>query len=359
MSEAVSLAVAGAGLIGRRHVAAIAASLGAAELHSIVDPSPAARDYAGGLGAAWSADLAAVLGDNRADGVILATPNALHVSQGLDCVAAGMPVLVEKPVAVDVASAEELVTAGEAADVPILVGHHRRHNPLIAAAKAQIDAGVLGEIVAVQSSCWLMKPDDYFDTPWRREAGGGPVLVNLIHDIDLLRHLCGEIVSVQAQQTNAIRGHAVEETAVALLRFDNGALGTITLSDTIVAPWSWELTAAENPHYPATGQNCYQIGGTLASLELPSLKIWRNPGARSWREPISASPVTGTVANRHPADPLVRQIRHFAEVVRGNAQPLVSGREGLKTLAVIEAIKQSARSGRSVVPGSETGSKGS
>lgn len=355
MSEAISLAVAGAGLVGRRHIKAIAASLGAAELHSIVDPSPTARDYARDLGIAWSADLTAVLGDNRADGVILATPNDLHVSQGLDCVAAGMPVLVEKPVAVDVASAEKLVVAGESAAVPILVGHHRRHNPLIAAAKAQLDAGALGEIVAVQGSCWLMKPDDYFDTPWRREPGGGPVLVNLIHDIDLLRHLCGEIVSVQALEANGIRGHAVEETAVALLRFASGALGTITLSDTIVAPWSWELTAEENPQYPATGQACYQIGGTQASLELPSLQIWRNPGARSWREPIAATPIaleTPRVRSGEPvaADPLVRQIRHFAEVIRGDARPLVSGREGLKTLAVIEAIKQSARSGKAVAP---------
>ncbi len=366
MSEAVSLAVAGAGLVGRRHVEAIAASLGVAELHSIVDPSPAAQDYARDLGIAWSADLSSVLGDNRtgnkADGVILATPNALHVSQGLDCVAAGVPVLVEKPVAVDVASAGELVVAGEAAAVPILVGHHRRHNPLIAAAKAQIDAGALGEIVAVQGTCWLMKPDDYFDTPWRREPGAGPVLVNLIHDIDLLRHLCGEIVSVHALETSTIRGHAVEETAVALLRFAGGALGTITLSDTIVAPWSWELTAEENPHYPATGQACYQIGGTLASLELPSLKIWRNPGVRSWREPITATPIareTSKALSGDPiaADPLVRQIVHFAAVIRGEAQPLVSGREGLKTLAVIEAIKQSARSGETVVPDSVSGPK--
>ena len=77
--------------------------------------------------------------------------------------------------------------------------------------------------------------------------GAGPVLVNLIHDIDLLRFLCGPITSVRALMSNAVRRNPVEETAGILLGFASGAIGTVTVSDAVPAPWSWELTAGENP----------------------------------------------------------------------------------------------------------------
>jgi predicted dehydrogenase len=331
--------VAGAGLIGRRHLDAIAAAPGV-EVHSVIDPSQSAHEHADRIGAPWYPSLAAALEAGKPDGVILATPNKLHVENGLECVAARVPALVEKPLASDLAGGRELVLAGERAGVPLLVGHHRRHNPLIAAAKSRIDDGLLGTLVAVHGMFWLMKPDSYFETDWRRQPGGGPVFLNLIHDIDLLRHLIGEIVSVQALTSNAVRGNAVEETAALVLRFDNGVLGTFNLSDTIVAPWSWELTASENPAYPSTGQSCYFIGGTHGSIELPGARVWTNPGERSWWEPISAT--------RYPVstgDPLVCQIRQFARVIRGDEPPLVPAAEGLKTLQVIDAVQRSAQSG--------------
>ncbi|HSA79822.1 MAG TPA: Gfo/Idh/MocA family oxidoreductase, partial [Geminicoccaceae bacterium] len=142
MTEAVRIAVAGAGLIGKRHVEAIAAAKGAA-LACIVDPAEAARTYAEGLGAIWYPTLAAMFEAKAADGVILATPNQMHVENGIECVAAGVPALVEKPVAIDVAGAEKLVAAGEAAGLPLLVGHHRRHNQLVQRAQEVIRGGAL------------------------------------------------------------------------------------------------------------------------------------------------------------------------------------------------------------------------
>ena len=342
MTDAVSIALVGAGLVGKRHAEAIAASPDAV-LHSVTDLAAPAHDFTASVGVPWYPSLTALFDAGRPDGVILATPNQLHVEQGLACVAAGVPALVEKPLAADVVAARELVAAGEAAGVALLVGHHRRHNPLVAAAKAQIDSGVLGTVVAVHGMFWLMKPDDYFDAEWRRAQGAGPVFVNLIHDVDLLRHLVGEVVSVQAVESNAIRGNAVEETSAVLLQFANGALGTINVSDTVVAPWSWELTAGENPAYPFTGQSCYFIGGTQGSMELPNLKVWTHSTERSWWEPISA-----THFPLPSGDPLVRQVTQFARVIRGEQAPLAPASEGLKTLEVIDAVKASAATGKPI-----------
>ena len=338
----VRLAVQGAGLIGRRHVEYIQAS-DQASLCAIVDPAPTAEAYAAGFGCPWFPDFASMLAAQRPDGVIVATPNQMHVENGLACIKAGIPVLVEKPIADDVASANALVEAAERVGVPLLVGHHRRHNPLIAAARAAIDAGRLGRIVAVHGICWFAKPEGYFAPAWRRAKGAGPVLVNLIHDIDLLRALCGEVESVQAMESNALRGHAVEETAVILLRFASGALGTVTVSDIVAAPWSWEFTSDENPDYTKTAESCYQIGGTLGSMSLPGLDVWTHGASPNWWTPI----VKTTLETRHQA-PLANQIRNFCGVIRGTAEPVVSGREGLATLKVIAAIKQAAETGQIV-----------
>ena len=225
----------------------------------------------------------------------------------------------------------------------LLVGHHRRHNPMIQKAKQIIDSGRLGRIVTVHAFFWLKKPDDYFGVDWRREKGAGPVLMNLIHDMDLLRYLAGEVESVQAMDSNAIRGNVIEETSVILLKFMSGALGTVNVSDTVVAPWSWEQTTGENPVYPQADQSCYMIGGTHGSLTVPKLEVWSNKGERSWWEPLYNERI---YAARQ--DPLRLQIQHFCRVIGGTEQPLVSGREGLQTLKVIEAVKRAARDGGTI-----------
>ncbi len=336
------IGIVGAGLIGQRHIALVEESA-RATVAFIADPSDAAEDTARQRDMPHYSDLAAAMGSTEADGVIIATPNHLHVENGRQCVEAGLSMLIEKPIADRSETARELIKTAQAANVPILIGHHRRHNPLIADAKRRIDKKSLGEIVAVHANFWLYKPDDYFSAEWRTKHGAGPVFINLIHDIDLLQHLVGEVRSVMAMESNEVRGFEVEDTAALILRFRNGAIGTVTVSDTIVAPWSWELTAAENPAYPVTGQTCYQIGGTKGSLEVPTGRIWSQSGERSWWHPIGSE--TNTI---EAADPLVVQLDHFCDVIEGNAEPFVSGEDGVRSLQVIEAIKQSAKTGTAV-----------
>lgn len=342
MTHPVRLAIAGFGLVGRRHADAIEQSRGAV-LVGVIEPSAEGRAQAQKRGVDGWADLEAFLAQGGADGVILATPNALHVDQAMACVARGLPVLVEKPIATRAEDAKTLVDAAAQADVPLLVGHHRRHNPLIQRAKQLIDDGEIGEIRAVQATCWFYKPDSYFEAAdWRRKQGAGPVSVNLVHDVDLIRYLCGEVLSVHAMSHPSARGHETEDVAGAVFRLENGGIGVLSVSDGVVSPWSWELTAREHPIYPPTPENCYQIGGSHGALSIPDLRVWRHAdGGRDWWSPISAMSVM-----RDATDPLVNQIENFAAVIRGEAAPVVSGETGWRTLRVIEAIQRSAETGQ-------------
>ena len=131
------------------------------------------------------------------------------------------------------------------------------------------------------------------------------------------------------------------------LRFKNGAIGTLSISDTILAPWSWEHTSGENPIYPNQKESCYWIGGTHGSLELPKLKSWQSLNERRWWKPIYSNQ-SPTYKNIN--QPLSAQLENFISVVQGKAEPVCSGEDGLKTLLVIEAIKSSARIEKAVKP---------
>ena len=341
----VRIAVAGAGLIGQRHIEEIDASA-VAELASIVDPFPAAAEIARKYSVPVYGSLAELFEKDKPDGVVLGTPNQLHVDGGLECVAAGVPVIVEKPIGDSVLSATRLVEASEAAGVPVLTGHHRNYSPIMAKATEIVRSGALGAVVAVVGTALFYKPDDYFEVGggWRRQPGGGPILLNLIHEVNNLLSLVGDIVRVQATTSNATRGFAVEDTSAMIFTFANGALGTFVLSDTAASPRSWEQTSQENTSYDShPDEDCYHIAGTRGSLSVPTMRLKVYEGAASWWEPLTSS-----VVGVERTDPLANQVNHFAAVIRGEVQPICTGRDGLKTLLVVDAVVQSARSGRPV-----------
>ena len=348
MTTKVRIAVAGAGLIGKRHVEMILGNP-VCSLAALVDPTPVAADYARSLGVPLVGSLTELLAKNRPDGVVLATPNQMHVDQALECIAAKVPVLVEKPVAHTLEAGIRLCQAAEAANVPVLVGHNRRHSSIMAKAVEIIASGALGRIVAVNGTLLFYKAENegYFDGAysWRREPGGGPILLNMIHEVDNLRSLCSEIVAVQAFTSNATRKHPVEDTAAIALRFASGALGTFILSDTAASDRSWEHTSGEDPRYVKAHtdeDDCYIVAGTFGSLAIPTMRLQRYPSAadQSWHKALDKSVIPLEVV-----DPLERQMEHFADVIRGTAKPLVSARDGLQNLRVVDAILEAAKSG--------------
>jgi predicted dehydrogenase len=330
------LAIAGFGAFGQQH-AATARANPECTLVAIADPAPDAPARAAAIGVAAYADPVAMLDAVAPEALIVATPNAEHVPVALAAVERGIAVFVEKPIAESLDRARVLVEASAARDVPVLVGHHRRYNPVIAAARAAAASGALGRIVAVHAFFVIRKPDEYFDVRWRREPGGGPLLINAIHDIDNLRYIVGEIDEVEAMTASTARQLAVEDTAAALLRFAGGALGTLVVSDASPAPWSWELTSGEAARYPQRPGDCYFIAGTAGSLALPSSTAWHYAGVPSWTEPLAS-----TRRDVTPADPQVRQLAHFLRVARRIERPRIDAADAFRTLAVTAAIAESA-----------------
>ncbi|MGH7103756.1 MAG: Gfo/Idh/MocA family protein [Acetobacteraceae bacterium] len=336
------VAVIGAGAIGRTH-ANLMRGGEICRLSAIADPTRAGREFARSLGVRCFADHLALIAAGPPQAAIIATPNDTHVPLARDFIRHGIPVLVEKPIASDLAEAEALCEQAERAQVALMVGHHRRHNPIIRAAREAIASGRIGRLTMGAVLATFLKPRSYFDLRWHREPGGGPVLINLIHEIDLIRFIGGEIVSVQAATSNARRHFPVEDSAAVILSLEAGALITVSLSDTVASPWSWDLSAGENPAWPklphavATHFFC----GTEGALSLPGLELWEYGDQPGWMAPIACRPLA--VA---PANPYLEQLKHLVRVIDGKEAPLSSGADATRTLAATLAVHQAARTQR-------------
>jgi predicted dehydrogenase len=338
----VRIAVLGAGLIGTEHVKFIQ-TLGSTELVAISDLSLAGGELAQKAGVPFFSDFNQLLEDVRPEAAIVALPNPLHVPAALSCVRLGIPALVEKPLADTLPAALQLVDASEAAGVPVLVGHQRRHSPDIAAARNAVQQGRLGKLVAINGIWFVRKHDSYFDAQWRREQGGGPFLINLIHDIDCFRFMCGEIESVQAMASSKLRGFPVEDTAALIMRFQSGTVGSMVLSDAVPSPWAWDLASGQAPYFPYTPADCYYLGGTAASLAVPSMEIWWHRNDGDWRDSL--------VHQRLPTDRsncYLNQLSHLVDIVRDGVKPVCDARDGMLTLAATLAVNVAAREGRVV-----------
>ena len=340
--EPVRLALIGVGSIGRRHLDLMAAEP-ACRLAAVVDPVSSLD----GIEVPCYRSHTEMLEREGPLGVIIAAPTQLHASIGLDCVKRGVPALIEKPFTDTVASGRDLVEAADAANVPIAVGHHRRFDPAVRAAHEILHSGEVGRLVGISGIWAARKPDSYYEVEWRRKPGGGPVLINLIHDIDMLRYCCGEVESVYAETSTTGRGLEVEDSGAVILRFASGARATISFADNAPSPWGWERATADNPQTPTSGQNCYRFYGTQGSFEFPNIALWRNePGG----EPSWLRSIRSDKRELPPRAALRDQLASCCRVVRGEEQPAVSARDGLATLAATTAVLESARTGLAMRP---------
>jgi len=226
--------------------------------------------------------------------------------------------------------------------------------PLFSSTDALLDAlDVDGIIVATptEQHCqptgqWnVRKPADYYAADWRKRWQAGPILTNLIHEMDLLRYIAGDIGSISAETANSVLGFEKEDTAAIVMRFANDALGTFMLSDQSHSPWSWEQATGENVAFPRSGKNVMHFMGTEGSLEFPNLRLWTSNADEScWTTELAATDLGGELE-----DAYINQLQHFAAVINGDEKPRIDAQDATDTLRATLAVYEAAETGQRVV----------
>jgi predicted dehydrogenase len=345
--DKVRLGLIGLGLIGTAHARTLQ-KVEECDLVAIAEVDEKYRQATETLGAMYYHDYEEMIRKENLQGVIIATPNHLHAPMGIACAERGLHLFVEKPITPSLAEADRLIEAADRNRVRILVGHQRRFNALVEKAREMVQGGELGKLVGATITWALLKPPEYFEGPfaWRKNKGGGPILINLIHEIDNLRYICGEIDEVFAMASNKVRSFSVEDTAGVTLRFDSGAVGSIFVSDCAPSVSAYEGTTGENPLIYHDFGNCYHFYGTEASLSFPQMKklFYSDPARLGWHYPITEQGLKVIQGD----DPYVKEFRHFAKVISGEEPARISGEDGRRTLEVALAVQRSGEIGQPV-----------
>jgi predicted dehydrogenase len=272
------------------------------------------------------------------DIVAIGSPSALHAEQGIAAAGRGLHVLVEKPLDVAAERADRLIAAADSAGVKLGVFFQDRLKPDVVTLKALVDAGALGRpILGSGRVKWYRPPDYYGGSRWRGTFaldGGGALINQAIHTLDVMLHVWGPIVSVDARSGTQLHKIEVEDTVVATLQFKNGALGTFEASTAVYPGYARrvELTGANGT---VTLEHDQLVG---IDLQAPDARF-PSPAA----QPRDPAPVNAASPLVSDATPHRRVIENFIEAIRSGGRPACDGPEGRRSVVVIEAIYASAR----------------
>jgi len=352
--EKLRFGILGCGVIGPHHARAIS-GLESAELVAVADVVPElAEELAGEYGCSYYASLEQMLSGVELDAVCVCTPSGMHAEGALAALEAGKDVVIEKPVDVTLNAANLLIEAQRATGRRVAVVSQLRFDSATRAVHEALTRGEFGRLTSGSAEVRWWRSQSYYDSGgWRGtwELDGGGVLINqAIHSIDLLQWLMGPVLEVTAY--TGLLAHErieVEDTAVAILKFANGTLGTI-VATTAAYPGLTARIAVHGDrgsavidddeltyfHVAGEGQegDAYGAGGGENQAEQVMARYGEvGPGSGAGADPGSLS-----MAHRD-------QILDFVEAVRGGREPLVNLQEGRKPLAIIQGIYESARTG--------------
>ena len=197
----------------------------------------------------------------------------------------------------------------------------------------------IGKVIGLSGIWALRKDKEYFSPDWRKEINAGPVITNLIHDIDYLRFIFGEISEVSAFSSNSVNNFEKEDILSTNLKFEQGIIGNFLITDSGSSPWSWETGTGENIHLPHLKENNLRIVGTKGSLEFPNLKLWKyKKEGDNWKTELDSIDY-----DFEQVDPYISQIKHFADVISRKVKPLTDASEGKQNLKIALSILESAK----------------
>jgi UDP-N-acetyl-2-amino-2-deoxyglucuronate dehydrogenase len=340
--------IIGAGNIAQAHVEAIA-QLEDAYVVGVTSATPAkARRFAERYGVRAYGDLADALADDEVRAVSVCTPSGAHLQSAVAAAEAGRHVVVEKPLEVTSARARAIVEAADRAGVKLATIFMGRFSDAAQRLKAAIDAGRLGRLLQADADLKWYRSQAYYDSAaWRGTwalDGGGALINQGIHQLDLLLWLAGPVDEAFAYAGTLNHERLeVEDTLVAVLRYRSGALGTFTAATSL---------------YPGRPKGL-DVHGTEGSVGLRDDEIvtWEVGGSSEQEREALLRSTVGRVSGTF-SDPMAmsfenhrRQLEDFVRAIGEDRPPLVDGREGLRSVELVEAIYRSVRERRPVSPG--------
>ncbi len=316
-----------------------------------------ARKLASEYGCRWYNDLSDLLSSATPDVVCICTPSGMHARNAVAVLEAGKDVVVEKPIDVTLEAADQLISAQRATGRKVAVISQHRFDPATQAVRDAAESGRFGRLTSGSAEVRWWRSQSYYDSGgWRGtwELDGGGVLINqAIHSIDLLQWLMGPVVEVTAY--TGLLAHErieVEDTAVAILRFASGAIGNIVATTAAYPGLTARITVHGDHgsavidddkldyfHIASNGDAGadYGAGGSGNQAE----KVMEEYGATTSSPGAGADPGSLSMAHRD-------QIQDFIEAIREDREPLVNAEEGRKALAIILGTYESARTGKPV-----------
>lgn len=345
--QKLRFALIGCGRISKNHITAMAVNADAVELVALCDPIEAnakkqADSYLeqSGKTAPIYADYKKALDELAIDACAIATESGYHAEIALYCIRKGKHVLVEKPMALNTADAEQMIAEAKKHGVTLGVCHQNRFNAPIQELRKALDDGRFGKLVnGTARILWNRSMPYYQQAPWRGTwaQDGGTLMNQCIHNIDLLQwSMGGEPDTIMAMTGNYIRDIEAEDFGAILIRFKNGAIGMV------------EGTACV---YPKNLEETLSIFGETGTAVIGGLAVNR---VETWNfaEPAAQDEQVAALAGTDPKD--VYGSGHnllyadYADAVRKGTAPLVSGEEGIKGMKIILAAYQSQKTGQPV-----------
>ncbi|WP_129667703.1 Gfo/Idh/MocA family protein [Phytoactinopolyspora endophytica] len=326
MSAQVRIGVIGLGFMGGKWAQALTEHP-RVELAVVCDVREShAKETAGDLGATWSADPGEAAGDPTLDGVVVCTPEHVHVDAALAAIESGTPVAIEKPLAHELAAAERIRDASIDAGVPVLAAHILRFEPRYAAIKSAIEDGTIGPVQMVRSERVGVAADQRI-----LQGRTSLPLYYGSHEFDLARWYAGEVTRVAARRSSGVlkaAGYDVDDLYSVVLEFAGGAHGTSTLG--------WSLPSASAPFgssgFTVIGEHGYarvEQGSTGLSVVGESGRI----AVDTWYTPNVHGQTRGALAN---------EVDHFVRVVTSEASPLCTAADGAAAVRLCDAVERAA-----------------
>jgi UDP-N-acetyl-2-amino-2-deoxyglucuronate dehydrogenase len=285
-------------------------------------------------------DLAQFLAHRPMDLVAIGSPSGLHAAQGIAAAEHGLHVLTEKPIDISTERADALIAATEESGVKLGVFFQDRCKPDILRVKQAVDSGVLGRPILAEARVKWYRPAEYYaNSRWRGTwalDGGGALINQAVHTVDLMLWMFGDVAAVQATSKTSLHAIDAEDTLVALLEFANGALGVLQATTSAYPgyPRQLELTGSEGTLIIAQDR--------LLSADLRNPPADLQSGGKADQNPSASSPVVSD-SRGHQA-----VLEDFLQAIQTNTTPRCDGREGRRSLALVEAIYAACRSGERV-----------